>query len=217
VVLNRFPTPSFFELLSLMTKTYHHGDLRSALIDSGLKLLKDRNGRDGGKSKGEDLGLREVARDVGVSATAIYRHFPDKGALMLALAHEGIERLGLAQRQATEAAGGGPAGFLASGMTYVRFAADNPALFRLIFSHVPATSLLDAELDDVGIAMRGLREDIAVLMPSHLGDLERKAAALHAWALVHGLAQLILDGHVGRDWGMIEKVLSGMLVREPRN
>jgi AcrR family transcriptional regulator len=199
-----------------MTKTYHHGDLHSALIDSGLKLLKARGGPESGQGKGEDLGLREVARDVGVSATAIYRHFPDKSALMLALAYEGIERLGRAQRKATQDAGGGPAGFLASGMTYVRFATDNPALFRLIFSHVPATSLLDAELDEVGTAMKGLREDIAHLMPKHLSDLERKAAALHAWALVHGLAELILDGHVAKDWGMVEKVLSGMLAREPR-
>jgi AcrR family transcriptional regulator len=179
-----------------LASTYHHGDLRSALIESGLKLLKARakNG-----DHVEDLGLREVARDVGVSATAIYRHFPDKAALMLALAHEGIERLGQAQRKASTKAGGGPKGFLASGLTYVRFAADNPA-----------TSLLDGHLDEVGTAMRGLREDIYNLMPPTMSELERKASALHAWALVHGLAELILDGHVGKDWKMVEMVLGRM-------
>ena len=50
-------------------RSYHHGDLRAAAIAAGLELLKSRTA--------DDLGLREVARAVGVSATALYRHFPD--------------------------------------------------------------------------------------------------------------------------------------------
>ena len=64
--------------------TYHHGDLRAALIATALELLEKRDA--------DDIGLREVARHVGVSATAIYRHFPDKDALLLAVAHEGLGR-----------------------------------------------------------------------------------------------------------------------------
>ena len=84
-------------------KPYHHGDLHGALLEAGLRLLQTR--------KADDLALREVARDVGVSATAIYRHFPDKGALLSALAQEGLDRLAQAQRQATSAAGGATTGF----------------------------------------------------------------------------------------------------------
>ena len=80
-------------------KPYHHGDLRGALLEAGQRLLQTR--------KADDLALREVARDVGVSATAVYRHFPDKGALLSALAQDGLDRLGQAQRQATAVAGGG--------------------------------------------------------------------------------------------------------------
>ncbi|WP_163484857.1 helix-turn-helix domain-containing protein, partial [Escherichia coli] len=58
-------------------KAYHHGDLRVAALEAGLKLLETRTA--------DDLGLREIARAVGVSATALYRHFPDKKALMTAL------------------------------------------------------------------------------------------------------------------------------------
>ena len=65
-------------------KTYHHGDLHAALIEAGLKLLGER--------EADTLGLREVARAVGVSATAVYRHFPDKGALLSAMAREGLAR-----------------------------------------------------------------------------------------------------------------------------
>jgi len=179
---------------------YHHGDLRSALLDAGLRLLRERSV--------DDLGLRELAREVGVSPAAIYRHFPDKSALMAALAVEGLERLGAAQRLATQAAGGGQAGFLASGMAYVRFAVDNPALFRLVFGAVQACDPLDVPIDSVASSMRGLRQDIEALVPADMPAAARKAAALHAWALVHGLAQLVLDGQIPADWRLIERVLS---------
>src|SRR3546814_14166574 len=83
---------------------------------------------------GAELGLRALARDVGVSATALYRHFPDKEALLDALADEGLRRLGALQAQAWLKAGGGRAGFKATGVAYVRFAHDEPALFRLSFT-----------------------------------------------------------------------------------
>lgn len=182
-------------------RPYHHGDLRAALIASGLELLAEHTA--------DALSLREVARRVGVSATAVYRHFPDKQALLSALAAEGMERLGEMQRAASDRAGGGPDGFVASGATYVRFAAENPALFRLIFASAASVSLLDAAPDKVGRAMRGLREDIARLMPRDLPEAARRTAALHAWSLVHGLAMLILDGQVSYEPDAIEAVIRG--------
>ncbi|MFT4561557.1 MAG: AcrR family transcriptional regulator [Gammaproteobacteria bacterium] len=180
---------------------YHHGDLRAALIESGLELLQQRNA--------EDIGLREVARHVGVSATAIYRHFPDKEALLVALAHEGMEKLAAIQQVAGADAGGGADGFRATGAAYVKFAVDNPALFRLMFSCAPAISLLDSELGRVGSAMRALRENIARLMPEDLPDYERKVAALRAWSIVHGLSLLVLDGQIEYDEETIYRVISG--------
>lgn len=186
-------------------RPYHHGDLRNALIEAGLRLLEAR----GPDAARDDLGLREVAREVGVSPTAIYRHFPDKHALKSALAAEGLARLARRQQQASAQAGGGAAGFLASGLGYVRFAADHPVLFRLLFSHAQPGDLLEASPDTVSAAMRGLREDIARLMPPGCTDSQRKAAALHAWALVHGLALLVLDRQIPADWALIEQVLAG--------
>lgn len=187
------------------TRRYHHGDLRNALIEAGLKLLEAR-GPDGSQ---DDLGLREVAREVGVSPTAIYRHFPDKQALKAALAGEGLARLARRQQQASAQAGGGAAGFLASGLSYVRFAAEHPVLFRLVFSYAQTDDLLDAPPDQMSAAMRGLREDIDRLLPPHWLASRRKATALHAWALVHGLAMLVLDQQVPADWALIEQVLTG--------
>lgn len=180
-------------------QAYHHGDLRGALLDAGLRLLQSRSV--------DDLSLRELAREVGVSAAAIYRHFPDKHALMAALAIEGLERLATAQRRATRSAGGGAPGFLASGMAYVRFAVDNPALFRLVFSTACQDDPLEAQPDSVSAALGDLRDHIETLMPAGSPAAERKAAALHAWALVHGIAQLVLDRQIPADWRLIERVL----------
>lgn len=181
-------------------RNYHHGDLRAALIQAGLKLLEER--------KADDIGLREVARAVGVSATAVYRHFPDKAALLRALATEGLARLAEVQRLASAKAGGGKAGFDATGRAYVRFALDNPALFRLIFSSAPPSDPFAASLEEVPDAFRLLRENSAALLPAGRPPEAARSAALHAWATVHGLAVLLLDGQVKGDDSLVPEVLA---------
>ena len=173
---------------------YHHGDLRAAVIAAGLRRLEA--GDDG------ELGLRALARDVGVSATALYRHFPDKEALLDALADEGLRRLGALQAQAWLKAGGGRNGFKATGTTYVRFAHDEPALFRLSFTRqMPERK----QGDDGGeVAYNLLRAGVGEALP---GVENPDTAALHAWALVHGLAMLILDRRLEWDEAMVDEVV----------
>jgi len=181
-------------------KSYHHGDLRAALIEAGLTLLETR--------AADDLGLREVARSVGVSPTAIYRHFPDKRALMVALASEGLARLAATQRAASEAKGGGVAGFSATGAAYVRFARDNPALFRLIFANSGKGDLLAGQPEDEAFAF--LRANAAALAKAVGGDAQ--VVALQAWAIAHGLAMLMLDGQVEVDDAMIDRVVDAGVI-----
>ncbi|MGH6616068.1 TetR/AcrR family transcriptional regulator [Sphingomonas sp.] len=176
-------------------KAYHHGDLRAALIEAGLTLLETRTA--------DDLSLREVARAVGVSPTAVYRHFPDKSALMAALAADGLARLAVVQHAASDAAGGGVAGFGATGAAYVRFALANPALFRLIFANPISPHLHpDGQEDD---AMAFLRANAALLAKGKGGDAQ--VIALQAWAIAHGLAMLMLDGQVPVDEALIDRVI----------
>ena len=129
---------------------YHHGDLRAAVIAAGLK----------------EVSLREIARLVGVSATAVYRHFPDKAALLGALCDEGGRELGRLQLEAMQKSGGGRAGFDAVGRAYVRFALDNPTLFRMMMTTRQAVDFLDMPEGRDNSALQLLRDNIASLTPA---------------------------------------------------
>ena len=180
--------------------SYHHGDLRAALIDQGLRLLAARDA--------EDLSLREVARGVGVSATAVYRHFPDKAALMAALAAQGLDMLSQVQHAAYDAAGGGVAGFNATGAAYVRFALLHTALFRLIFANPPTGKVVELA-DSPDNAMRFLMENAARLAPP---GMEPRIFALQSWSVAHGLAMLIIDGQLHVDDKTIDAVIDAHMM-----
>ena len=184
-----------------LKRKYHHGDLRAALIEAGMSLLAER--------AANDLSLREIARLAGVTATSVYRHFPDKAALLAALGREGLERLAAAQHAAFETVGGGADGFAATGRAYVRFALDNPALFRLIFSS-PATEnpLADPEESGQSEALAFLLANAASASAQSPGRSPR-TAALRAWSVAHGLAMLMLDGQVPLDEALIDEAIGG--------
>jgi AcrR family transcriptional regulator len=183
---------------SVNIKSYHHGDLRSAVISEGLRLLET--------GPAESLSLREVARNVGVSAPAVYRHFPDKMAFLRVLAGEGYAQL--AREQMAAAEGLGREAFAASGCAYVRFALANPGLFRLIFTSAASTppKLLE---ERAGSAGGELVRHVTGLLGDEASDADRSVLAYRAWALVHGLAMLMLDGQVPVDDAMIERVVAG--------
>jgi len=175
-------------------RSYHHGDLRAALLGEGLRAVEERGG--------EALSLREVARATGVSATAVYRHFPDKRALMEALASEALRRLGEAQAAAARDAAPGEA-FEAVGRAYVRFALANPGLFRVAFTY-PGLAIGDPTSD----AAASLLHDHALVLAGG-DDARARLIGLRAWAFVHGLAMLMLDGRVPADEALIDAAVSG--------
>lgn len=175
---------------------YHHGDLRAALIAEGLRLLES--------GTADTLSLREVARNVGVSAPAVYRHFPDKAAFLKALAKEGLEQLAAAQAAASRDRGS--AGFAASGQAYVRFALANPGLFRLVFTTNSGTPP-DLAHDPEGSAGWLLHRHVQGALGSRAGEAAVSVVAYRAWALVHGLAMLMLDGQISVNDSIIQAVV----------
>lgn len=174
------------------SKSYHHGDLRAALLGAGLKALAT--------TAVEDISLRQIARDVGVSATAVYRHFPDKRALLSAMADAGIEQLAQEQQRAAQAAGEATA-FAATGRAYVRFALAHPALFRLIFAY---TCPRGETVFGNSLAARMLQEFSTRYTAS---EDEARLLVIQAWSVVHGLAMLMLDGQLPPDDAMIDQVI----------
>ena len=108
-------------------RPYHHGNLRSALLEQAALTVDERGV--------QALTLRELARAVGVSHAAPRRHFPDRQALLDAIAEDGFERLGAAMAQAVERAGAAfDARLHALAQAYIAFATKHPALVELMFA-----------------------------------------------------------------------------------
>ncbi|QNS07688.1 TetR/AcrR family transcriptional regulator [Streptomyces xanthii] len=163
------------------TGAYHHGDLRAACLRAARELLEE----DGSAG----LSLRAVARRAGVSATAPYRHFADREALVSAVAAQGYGELAesLAAAHPTPSS---PDELAAVAVAYVRFALDHPALFRAMFAEPCDPS--DAER---AAATAAITEYVhGIVLGAFPGAGETDALATTVWALVHGLAFLHLDG-----------------------
>jgi AcrR family transcriptional regulator len=171
-------------------RPYHHGDLKRVVIETAQAMLREE--------KGWQFTLREVARRAGVSHAAPYKHFPDKSALLAELAALGFDEL----RTALAGAIGKPgraarAELIAAAKAYAQFGADNPSLYRLMFS-ADVDKKSSAKLDEAGagafaelagILERGQESGAFKKQPVH-----GQAAA--AWALVHGITLLSIDGQL---------------------
>lgn len=177
---------------------YHHGDLRNALVEAAGDLI-EQNGPGA-------FSLREAARLVGVTASAAYRHFQDKSALMLAVGIDGFSKLSKRMLREMDRAvelqtSEHPtvARFKAVGRGYVHFALDKPELFRLMFGNGGVECLIPHSASDdqknipdpweiLGRALDDLQCE--GLLPNE----RRDGAELRAWTVVHGFASLALSG-----------------------
>ncbi|MFJ2395843.1 TetR/AcrR family transcriptional regulator [Streptomyces sp. NPDC087843] len=160
--------------------TYHHGDLRAACLRAARELLEE----DGSAA----LSLRAVARRAGVSATAPYRHFADRDALVSAVAAEGYREL------ATNLAKAHPSpttvdDLAAVAVAYVQFALDHPALFRAMFAEP-----CDPTSEERVAATAVISEYVQNIVRGAFPGSDVGALSTTVWALVHGLAFLHLDG-----------------------
>lgn len=165
--------------MSTSARPYHHGELAPALLAAARALLDE-----GGIGA---VSLRETARRVGVSPTATYRHFRDKEALLASLAAQGFAELGAAIGAAAQ---GAADPLSAMGVAYVRFALEKRGLFRLMFGPEMARREAWPALDDAANRAFGWLRSGA----EGLQGLPPREAAISAWATVHGLAHLLLDG-----------------------
>ncbi|MCA3253287.1 MAG: TetR/AcrR family transcriptional regulator [Pseudomonadota bacterium] len=162
--------------------TYHHGNLRAAALERAAQLAAD-----GGTGA---LSLRQLARDLGVSPAALYRHFADKDALLDGLAQRALAALESAARDALARAGGDQADaaerLAALGRGYLAFARAHPDAFRIVFELRPKAGRDPVEAAPYLL----LLEAVTALAPPGADAARVRRAALAAWAFVHGLATL---------------------------
>jgi AcrR family transcriptional regulator len=170
-------------------RPYHHGNLRTALLEEAERTVRERGA--------QELSLRELAREIGVSHGAPRRHFPDRQALLDALAEAGFTRLGDELRTAAQDAGEDfQARLRATAAAYVRFATRDAALLELMFAgkHGEQSGALNEAADRAFAVMLGLIEQGQAEGALESGDPERVGRVL--FATIQGIAALVSGGMV---------------------
>lgn len=182
---------------SISSKPYHHGDLKSALIESAKDILK---------TKGVDaLSLRAIAAEVGVSHMAPYTHFKNKKELLQAIAASGFDDLTKRLLQIKESYTSPWDLVFNYGLEYVQFAIENPAIYRLMLSQADSggrrnkpEATANPEISPV-LEISSQKPFKILRQAFDNGNAEPKhvtARALSAWSMVHGMSALIIDGHI---------------------
>jgi AcrR family transcriptional regulator len=175
------------------TSTYHHGELRQVVMTAALEAIA----RDGLTT----LSLRQLARDAGVSHGAPAHHFGDRKGLFTALATAGCRLLIEELRKALAKAPSDPKARLrTAGVTYVQFAADNPAYFEVMFNpelHRRDDPELQSAFDEAKQLLRdAVSSNARAGKREKTSDLQIDIATLRAWSMAHGLACLWLSGNI---------------------
>lgn len=168
---------------------YHHGRLKDALIEAARSLVAERGPA--------GFTLAELAKLVGVTGAAPYRHFTDRNAVMTELARRGFELFG--QRLAGAWDNGRPEPVSAlkrMGAAYLAFAREEPGLYSAMFSNVGTLAAPDAgAAADKALALLRIACD-AVLRTRGGNPANARQLAFEIWAMSHGVAMLAIAGHL---------------------
>lgn len=169
-------------------KSYHHGDLRSALIDAAMRIVA--------KEGASSLSLRAVAKDIDVSPAAPYHHFKNKQELLGAIVGVGLGQFNHVLRSSAKNGSSADERLRDLGVAYVVFAIENPNLFELIqrpdFVGDSAPAHLAEERDE---NFRILSEIISACMPN-ASESQIRIGCAAAWSLVHGIAVLAINNRL---------------------
>ena len=175
-------------ILIMKSKTYHHGNLKEALISAGLETLSEQGV--------EGLSLRNVAKKIGVSHTAPYNHFPDKQALLAAISTAAHEQLHQIILDAFEKSKNTPAIIIPDvAWAYLQFALNNPSKFKLMFSGALEEETRHPDFVAISQKSIALLEEIIVFCQK-AGQLDSGGIEMNAirlWSLVHGFTYLVLE------------------------
>ncbi|MCP4040166.1 MAG: WHG domain-containing protein [bacterium] len=166
---------------------YHHGNLRQELLDAAAEAVEEE-----GLAA---LSLRALARKVGVSHGAPARHFPDKAALLTAMATEALARFRAAMTEAGEQGDSALERYRAMGRCYVHFAIENPAYFHIVGRpefYSAGDEAFSRSYQEFFDTMSEVAADAR--REGGVEGLDPQAFLISTWAMAHGLATLWLDG-----------------------
>jgi AcrR family transcriptional regulator len=178
--------------------SYHHGELRRALLDAALGIVE----REGTGA----VSLSEAARRVGVSPQASYNHFRDKRALLAAAAEETVRALTAAMRAAAGGASTVGERFEATGVAYVVYASEHPARLRLLSAPELADKADHPELvaaydEAFGVLVQAIE---ACQRAGLVRRTDARRLAVTAWSTVHGASWLLVDGQLATSGAPLE-------------
>ena len=181
--------------MSRSADAYHHGSLKPALEDAALDLLRT--------TAHTDLSLREVARTAGVSHNAPYHHFGDRTALLKRLSERSMSEL-LHALVAASPSGAAPhtarAQLVAVGAAYVGYAAAYPERFRIIYDpSVCVPGAPSAEMAPLLTAVETILMEATKAISPGASGATLTALTTGVWGAVHGLAELVIAGHITAD------------------
>ena len=183
----------------MSANTYHHGDLRTAMIEKGIEMII----KDGAKT----LSLRKLAAACGVSHAAPYSHFANKDDLLAAIEGHITRQFAAVLKDAVGHAGETPEGLYHMCCAYVLFFARNPAYFKFIFIHSDITVG-----DGYVYEPYDFYREFMTKMFDKMGyPQEQRVKTMYAqWAMIHGLASIAVMGD-GEDLALWEEWVPDML------
>ncbi|AMO55242.1 TetR/AcrR family transcriptional regulator [Endozoicomonas montiporae] len=166
--------------------SYHHGNLRQVLLMEARQQLH--------KSGAEKLSLRALARAVGVSQTAPYRHFSDKETLLVSLMTEGFAELDQCVASAEQSSESIDDELVHAGLAFVAFASANPELYKLMFGPLLAKKEDYPQLKEKALGSLGRLQGIISRKLQSTDQELIWQTTINATALVHGHASMSIDG-----------------------
>ena len=178
--------------------SYHHGNLTEEITEIAIARIK--------KHGVQQISLRQLAADCGVSPTAVYRHFHNKEHLLAHIAKLGFENLHQKLQEASKNSSAIQDAVLNRALAYIQFAIDYPCYFDLMFGPYIENMVEHPELDSaMKSTFKFLEESTRDSIENNLHQGDPELISYHSWALIHGLAILVSSKQIPRDGRPIDR------------
>lgn len=180
----------------MSNSTYHHGDLKNALIQAGIDIISEKGI--------QELSIRNAAKRIGVSHTAPYRHFKSKEELVVAIAVKGFDILeNTIEKAVANLSKSDPSALIEGCRAYIQFAISHPNYYRIMFGDIIKNKTDYPDFFKAyDISFQKLIHIIVNQVNHHKKDkIDLEITAIAVWSMLHGYCLLVLDNEKNRHVG----------------